>query len=354
MDQISAPMRIVLAVAVVFLAAYMLVLKPKDENRAPLTPATTTPATASASDGNTASTGLGKAVEGARGASDKVTAAQNAEAAKTGDEQTAATGSTPSTSKSTPSTTGKSAPSTAAAKAADPSLAKLPKWLQRSMDKKVVAILFTNDKASDDRRTRAALKHAFTAHGKVVKRAVPISQIARYRSVAEGVDVQQSPTLMVIDRSRHAQALVGYSSVDAINQAIIDGLLATDRPIEKVKYLQTVQTECRQVAKAQIIGVSEGDTFAGEKANLNHVIAVNASSLGTLRNAAAPAAYKGLKHTVNAYLASQLGIYRAIKSQAVGGKTIDTKTQRTIMRRNDKLQDRTSRDLAAVGINACT
>ena len=48
MDQISPPMRIVLAVAVVFLAAWMLVLKPKDDTSEPVaTPSTPAPTTAS-------------------------------------------------------------------------------------------------------------------------------------------------------------------------------------------------------------------------------------------------------------------------------------------------------------------
>lgn len=347
MDQISPPMRIVLAVAVVFLAAYMLVLKPKDETTAAPAATPATPATASASDANSANTKLGKAVEGARGAAAATEAKQNATSAATGD----GTASAPSTTSSTPSTTSKG---TAAGKPVDASLATLPKWLQDSMDNKVVAILFTNGKAADDRRTRAALALAFAAHGKVVKRAVPISQIARYRPVAQGVDVQQSPTLMVIDRNRQAQSLVGYSSVDTINQAIIDGLLATDVPVRRVEYLQTVRSECRQLAKAQIIGQTDGATFGGAKQNLDHVIAVNASSLGTLRNAAAPARYRPLKRLVNSYLASQLSIFRAVRSVAVGGKTIDTVRQNQLLRGNDRLQERTGLELAAVGITACT
>lgn len=346
MDQISPPMRIVLAVAVVFLAAYMLVLKPKDEVAPEPAATPATPATASATDDNKASTRLGKAVEGARGAAAATEAKQ--------DEEGLGSSSAPSTSATTPSTGTRSAPGTTAATPVDESLAKLPTWLQESMDKKVVAILFTNGRSADDRRTRAALKHAFTAHGQVVKRAVPIAQIAKYRPVAQGVDVQQSPTMMVIDRRRQAQTLVGYSNVDAVNQAIIDGLLATDVPVRKVEYLQTVRAECRQVKQAQIIGPTSGESFAGAKKNLDHAIAVEASSLGTLRNAPAPARYRPLKKTVNAYVASELSIVRSFRSVAVGGKSIDQVKVRQIARRNDRLQDRAGLELAAVGINACT
>lgn len=343
MDQISPPMRIVLAVAVVFLAAYMLVLRPKDETVQPAaTPAT--PAAASAKDANEAQTSLGKAVESARGAKDAVESRQG----------TATSGET-----SSPSTTAAkpSAPKAAAKpkdKPADPALAKLPNWLEDSMDKKVVAILFTNGKAADDRRTRRALNQAFTANGKVVKRAVPISKIARYRPVAEGVNVQQSPTLMVIDRKRTARVLVGYSSLNTINQTIIDGLLATGKPVRTSAYLQKVRRECNQVRDAMVIGQTDGSSFAGAKKNLGNIIAVHSSSLGTLRNTPVPAKYKPLSRTVNGFLASQAAVYRTVQSVAVGGKAIDGVKVKSILRRNDRLEKRTSLQLAAVGVNACT
>ena len=81
---------------------------------------------------------------------------------------------------------------------------------------------------------------------------------------------------------------------------------------------------------------------------------MHASSLGTLRNAPVPARYKPLSRTVNSFVASQAGIFRTVKAVAVDGKTIDTRQEKSILRRNDRLQSRTSLELAAVGINACT
>lgn len=345
MDQISPPMRIVLAVAVVFLAAYMLFLKPGGETQsaAPATPATT-PATASAGDANQAQTGLGKAVESARGAAD---ATEKAQSAGSGE----AVANTPSTTSAAPAT--KPAPSTAAAKPVDESLADVPDWLAKSLDKKVVAILFTNAKAADDRRTRAALKDAYTAHGKVVTRVVPIAKIAKYRPVAEGVDVQQSPTLMVIDRKRQAQPLVGYQNVDGINQAIIDGLLATDNPVGRVKYLQTVQRECRQITNESIIGDTPGDTLKGAEKNVTSLIATMSASLGTLRNAPVPAAYQPLSKLVNRYVASEIAVGRSVRATAFGGKTVDQVKFRRATRSNDKLTARANLELNAVGVSAC-
>jgi hypothetical protein len=348
MDQISPPMRIALAVAVVFLAAYMLVLKPKDEAPAPAA-STAAPAAASASDSNAAQTSLGKAVESAHGAAAATENKQNAEAAASGEATTNApstTQSTPSTSTTTPSTATGSAP-------ADESLAKLPKWLQHSMDKKVVAILFTNHKAADDRRTADALKHAYRAHGDVVTRAVPLSKIADYRPVAQGVDVSQSPTLMVIDRDRQAQSLVGYSSVDTINQAIIDGLLATDNPVKHVNYLQVVQRECRQISNQAIIGDTAGKTTQGARKNIDALLSTMGASLGTLKNTPVPAAYQPLSKLVNRYIASEMTAGRTIRATAIKPRTIDSVKVNQASRKNDALQARTTLELNAVGVDAC-
>lgn len=348
MDQISPPMRIALAVAVLFGAVYMLVLKPGGETAPETAASTTAPASQSASDSNTANTGLGKAVEAANGAAAKTEAAQ--EARGVGTESGSA--SAPSTTNSSSSSPAESAPAQSS-KPEDDSLAELPKWLQTSMDKKVVAILFTNGTSADDRRTQEALKHAYKADGKVVTRAVSIKQISKYRPVAQGVDVQQSPTLMVIDRARGAQALVGYSSEDTINQAIIDGLLATDRPIEKNKYLQLVQRECRQIANQAIIGEARGDTVQGARKNITALIATLSSSAGTIKNAPVPAGYKGLSRNVNDYLSRSVAMWREIKAVALDGKVVDTVKIKTITRKAEAKQHRTLLQLNAVGVSAC-
>jgi hypothetical protein len=341
-------MRIALAIAVLFGVVYMVALKPKAEPASVTPPPTAeAPASASASDANEAQTGLGKAVESARGAVD---AAESGQAARSG-EKTAPAASAPSTSKSSPSTP----PATAAEPApeADSELAGLPKWLQTSMDRKVVAILFTNGTSADDRRTRKALDAAYTAHGKVVTRAVPVARISKYRAVAQGVDVAQSPTLMVIDRDRSARTLVGYSNVDTINQAIIDGLLATDNPLRHVKYLQTVQRECRQMINTAIVGPSVGDTPAGARKNVNALIASIGSSLGTLRNTPVPAAYRPLSRQVNHYLARSVAGWKLVRDSAIGTKSVNTAKVKSITQGMHGVQRRTLLELNAVGVTAC-
>jgi hypothetical protein len=343
MSQISPPMRIVLAVAVVFLAAYMLVLKPKDEEPAP---AATPAVPAAEAGGPEANTSLGQAVEGAREAAG---AAESAAAARAGE---TATGTAPSTTQSTPSDSPESTPAQPAGASSDPALAKLPKWLQKSMDEKVVAILFTNNKSADDERTHEALRHAYSGDGDVVRRAVPVSEISKYQAVAEGVDVSQSPTLLVIARDRSAEIIGGYASVDTINQAIVDALLATDNPRESVEWLQLAQKECKQISNRSMIGVTPGETPAGVRKNVAATMAVMGSSLGTLRNAPIPARYKPVKDMLTRYIASEMAVGRQVQA-TLGGKEVDAIKVTRVLAGNDKLQSRTVLEMNAHGVSSC-
>lgn len=347
MSQISPPMRILLAGAVVFLAAWMLFLKPGGDTEtaaAPATPAATPAGAASDPDGPKAGTGIGRAVQSANGA------------AKTSDAANAAAGSetAPSTSRSTAPTAGKPQTSPATpSKPADPELAKLPTWVQDNIDKKVVAILFFNGRAADDRRTRAALEDSYRAHGRVVARAVPIGRISRYGAVARGVDVQQSPTLMIIDRDRHADALVGFSSRETIDQAIIDGLLATDNPANRVGYLQRMQAHCQAIGDSASLHPFTAATPKELRRNAAANLGVLTTAKRDLGRAKAPAAYKALGRKTRSYLASEIAVANRVKSTGVRGGQVDAIAVNRAVASNDKLQDRALLELNAVGVNAC-
>lgn len=342
MSQISPPMRILLAGAIAFLAVWMLFLKPGPGTKAPSpTPDSMRTAVANDPNGPPAKTGLGRAVQKAHGAS------------QTSDAANAAAGGTAGTAVK-PGASTQTKPSTATTpKTVDPALAKLPTWLKDSIDKKVVAILFFNDNAADDRRTLAAFKRSYRAHGDVVARSVPVSEISRYGGVARGVDVQQSPTIVVIDRKRGANSLVGYSGLATINQAIVDGLLATDNPIEKVPYLQHVQAKCRRILDRSIVGVSDGATPRSYERNVDAVIASQSAALTDLRGAKVPAAYKPLSRQLNRYLASEVAANRQVKATAIRADAIDAIKARRAFAANDRLQGRTVLELNAVGVTSC-
>jgi hypothetical protein len=340
MSQISPPLRIALLVAVLFAAAYLVVLRPSSEEAAPA-PATPPAAEAGGPEANSA---VGQTVEKAREAA----GAAESEARRRAGEETQSGSGTATQAPSAPEQT-TPAPNAASG---DASLAGLPKWLRESMDRKVVAILFTNNRSADDRRTQAALKKSYTGDDDVVHRAVPISEISKYEEVAAGVDVQQSPTLMVIARDRTAQALVGYSSLDTINQAVIDALLATDNPRETVEWLQLAQQECRQISNRSVIGVAPGENPAGVRRNVDALLATMTASLGTLRNAPVPAAHADVKGLLTRYVASEVAIGRQIRGM-IGARSVDAVAVNRALASNDGLQQRAVLEMNAHGVTSC-
>jgi hypothetical protein len=90
--------------------------------------------------------------------------------------------------------------------------------------KKVLAILFYNPAGADDRAVKQELALVPTHHKLVVKVAVPISELARYQVVTTQVPVSQSPTLVLIDRTKQATTIVGYASSYEIAQRVDDAL----------------------------------------------------------------------------------------------------------------------------------
>jgi hypothetical protein len=91
---------------------------------------------------------------------------------------------------------------------------------------KVVAILFYNDAAPDDRAVKSELAAIPTHGGQVVKVAVPLSQLIQFSSLTQTVDVNTAPELVLIDHARQASTLVGYADGVEIGQRIDDALAA--------------------------------------------------------------------------------------------------------------------------------
>jgi hypothetical protein len=89
---------------------------------------------------------------------------------------------------------------------------------------KVVAILFYNGAAADDRAVKTELAAIPTHGGQVVKVAVPVSQLIQFSSLTQTVDVNTAPELVLIDHARQASTLVGYADSVEIAQRIDDAL----------------------------------------------------------------------------------------------------------------------------------
>ena len=214
MDQISLPYRVALVALVVAGGLWFAVLRPK-------------PASEPASTTAPGVTGLANDVAKAKGAvnaSNAATAGTEAAAKAVGSEGATAA----------PAANGTATQPAAAAKAAKPAKPGLAddavagdpsKAVLADVDAgKVAVVLFWNDKASDDRATRSALRDVDTHHGKVVTRAVPIGDVGKYEAITRGAQVLESPTVLVIGAGGKARAITGYSQAKEIDELVASAL----------------------------------------------------------------------------------------------------------------------------------
>ena len=205
------PIRVMLVVAAMFIGAYMTVLKPKTEEfpGAPGTPQTQAGASVSAA---------GNAVAGADARN-----AQAETAASGVTEAPVTTGSAPSATTSQPSGSTQAPGSKEAAKAGK--AGGLPLSVLRGIaDRKVIVLLFWNSKAADDRAVRRELRGIDRHKGKVLVHVAPVKKVSAYQQITRGANVDQSPTVVVVDRDRHVETLAGFNDRRTINQAVSDAL----------------------------------------------------------------------------------------------------------------------------------
>jgi hypothetical protein len=235
-DKISLPFRIVLIVALVFAVVWFLVLRPKPA--ADVEPAATPPGvTGLANDvakahgavdaSNAAAARSESAANAVGGSSTTPTTKPSATSAKPG-----ATSATPTAKPVTPAKPAKPVTPVkpaAVAKPAKPGLADdaapgdPSRPLLASVDAgKVVVVLFWDKNASDDRATRRGLRSIDLHGGKVVASAVPIGDVGRYEAITRGVQVLESPTVLVIGAGGKTRAITGYTQAKEIDQAVSD------------------------------------------------------------------------------------------------------------------------------------
>jgi hypothetical protein len=89
---------------------------------------------------------------------------------------------------------------------------------------KLLALLFYNPSAPDDRAVRQELAGVPTHGGKVVKLAIPLDEINGYAAITSHVPVNFSPTLVLVAPNGQADELVGYTDPFEISQRVADGL----------------------------------------------------------------------------------------------------------------------------------
>lgn len=215
MDNVSRPLIALLVGSVAFFALWLIALKPS-----------------SSSSGG--SQGLGQ-YQSAINKAHQVVAASNSASGAHG----ASSGTKPATSakpaatpvvkstSTTPSTAATSSAARSAQRAAQQSLAakhRLDMVTLALVHKRVLALLFYNPASADDRAVKQELAAVPTHGRKVLKLAVPLTELARYTVVTTQVPVTGSPTLVLIDSGGRAATLVGFADRFEIAQRVTDAL----------------------------------------------------------------------------------------------------------------------------------
>ena len=205
-SQISPPIRILLVLAVAVLGVYMLFLRPKPEEVPPLEPTDT-----SVSEPGKVRDAAEDAVDAADGQlsqQESVDGVDKGEAAA-GSAAKKENGSKPGAAATTPAE----------------DLKGLPKDVRAAIRKdKVLVLLFWNEKSPEDRSVRSAVREIGSRDGRVFVKTAPLTRISRYGRITRGADVEQSPTIVVVDRNRKVETLVGFVDRRTIDQTVTDAL----------------------------------------------------------------------------------------------------------------------------------
>ena len=222
MDQLSLPYRIALVALLVVAALWFTVLRPKDEVAAPPPQAPGV-------------TGLANDVSKAHGAADaaNASAATSEGANAVGAEPAAAapasaSASAPTAAAAAPARAarpGKGAAKKASAKTSSDDARDRSAPLLRALDARhAVVLLFWNRAGADDRAVRAAVGGVDRRSGKVRVEAASVADVGRYEAITRGVQVVESPTVLVIGPQHTARAITGYTTKAEIDQAVGDAL----------------------------------------------------------------------------------------------------------------------------------
>jgi hypothetical protein len=231
-SQISPPIRILLICALAFMGAYMMFLRPKDEVIPPADPAP------NVQTGQPAVSEPGKVAEAAQGAVD----ASNSQLAQQESVDGVDAGETAAGTQTQTKPATRDSQSDVAAAGVD--LDGVPSKIARAIRKdKTLVLLFWNGKSADDKAVHKALADVNRWHGRVFVASASIKQISAYGRIARGVDVEQSPTVVVADSELRAEPLVGYVDAATIDQAVVDAFRNTTG-IFTDPYLKKVDAVC--------------------------------------------------------------------------------------------------------------
>src|SRR5215213_5747130 len=323
MSQISPPIRILLVAVVGLCAAYMLFLRPKPEEATPVatTPAAATPVPAKDPNAQTSSkpgAAVQQAVRGADSASARADAAAGGQIAES-EGGVAASGQAPaSTGVNTSPVTEAPAPGKGAQPAplTKQSLAALPADVRKAVQKrKVLAVLFYNNRSDDDKATRRALAQVDRFGGQVFVDAHWIKNVAPYQAITRGVDLEQSPTVVVVDRNLKGESLVGYVDAQTIEQAVVDALRASGGSTIKNPYFRRLDAVCAS-AEQQAKALSQPSSAAAVPAFLVGAQAISVDADAKAAGVKAPKKHAAFGRAFNRMNAQSTALLAAAAKDA--------------------------------------
>ncbi|MEO8689281.1 MAG: hypothetical protein ABI611_13830 [Solirubrobacteraceae bacterium] len=339
MSQISPPIRILLIAVIGLVAVYMLFLRPKTEEAAPVAAAPVATTVPAKDPGAATSSGSGQIVQNAV----KRTTDASAQAKVAAGEAPgglAADGTTAATGAGTTAATATGAAGTqsgAPAPITKETLAGLPADVRRAVRKhKVIAMLFYNNRSADDRAVRRALAKVDHYGGQVFIDAHWIKSVSRYQAIARGVEVEQSPTIVVADRNLKAESLVGYVDSQTIDQAVVDAIRASGGSVLGNPYFRKLDTICAST-ELQVKALPKPVATAGVAAYLTGAQALAAGMVKQVAAVKPPAKLKRFHKRFKSYTADSTAIVTtaaadakahpaaAVKTATAKGRALDKK-----------------------------
>jgi hypothetical protein len=217
MTEVSRPLQVVLILTAAFAGLWFVALRPKGDNAAAPAPAKTQPAPKKSS----LPGGLGNAVDKA-----KATQAQGNAAAAAADGKPAPASATPTATPATP-TPAPARPAPVHRATRQVVRGVTPGSVRQALRAdRVAVLLFYNPLSADDRAVRGELGSVDRRGGHVAVWSVGVNGLGRFKNVLRGIDVVQSPSVVVLSRKGQPRVLEGYTDHAEIDQATLVALLS--------------------------------------------------------------------------------------------------------------------------------
>jgi hypothetical protein len=221
MSQVSRPMQIALAAALLFLAVWFVALRPKPQSGGEA--AAPAPAAQPSSSGAApGAAGLARAVDKAKDA--VTTANQAGERAAGNSPQAPAAGADGAAqgarASAKPAHGGSGGVSTKPIHTHGP-VASVRAALRMH---KAIAIAFVDSATADSRAVDRELLHVSRFGGRAFTLSVPLADIADYGFITSSVEVTVAPTVVIVDPQRNATTIVGAADRGEIEQRLADAL----------------------------------------------------------------------------------------------------------------------------------